>query len=89
MPYSRTIRLGNIWLLAATVARSILPTEERDLGFPFVVRIDDDGTMTAIGQDHPDYERAALDPARVCVADSAMSVERFAGRLRAAMAGRS
>lgn len=86
MTHPTTYRLGNIWLIAATVARTILPAETREVGEPFVVRVDADGNMTAVGSDHPDYvSLATADPSKVCVADSAISTERFAGRLRDAV----
>lgn len=76
------LNLGNCWLIAATIAHEIMSAEHQVIGAPFVVSIDAEGTVTAVGPGHPDYAARVARPGMVCTADAVMPVERLAGRIR-------
>lgn len=77
----RPAKLGNIWLIAATVANSVASVGR---GGPQVVTIDPDGELEAVGADHPEYEVRLLSPGFVCTLSDASEMPRVASRLRSA-----
>lgn len=79
------VHLGNVWLIAATLANSILADSRAAVGEPLLMMVDVKGDLHAIGPKHPDYEQTLLAPGWVCTADSKMDLVRLAGRIRDAV----
>lgn len=69
-------QLGNVWIIAATIAISLVGRS------PAAVTIDADGKLEAVGADHPEFQDRLLWPGYVCMVDGSSDVERIAGRIR-------
>lgn len=78
------VKLGNIWLIAATMATSVLREAEEATGQPALLLVDENGEMRAIGPEHPDYAESMNADGFACAATSKMSILRMAYRLREA-----
>ncbi|MFC3549563.1 hypothetical protein ACFOLC_00875 [Lysobacter cavernae] len=81
---AQPIRLGNVWVMAATIASDLLAAQGMALGGPHVVTIDTGGTIEAIGPDHPEYGARLSAPGFVGAVSAATTIERLAGRMRQA-----
>lgn len=83
-PIRPSVKLGNLWLTAATLALSTLVAESK---LPAVVLINQHGDLVALQPDHPDYATRLLDQGFVCTLSQGSDVARIAARMReAAMA---
>lgn len=76
---SKPTNLGNIWMIAATVARTLIDDEP---GAPALLLMNVDGVLEAVGPRNPDYEKRLLSTDLVCSVSNSMPVERLAARLR-------
>ena len=82
------IHLGNIYLIAATVAIEVLREAGCATDQPAILTIDENGDMHAVGPEHPEYDERLVSPGFACTASPAMDTARMAQRIRAAaMAG--
>lgn len=80
-PTTAAIALGNIWSMAALMAKRATESGELLL----VVTIDDGGNMEAVGADHPEYESRLVSPGFVCTLSPATEHARLASRIRGAV----
>lgn len=83
------MHLGNVWLLAATIAHTVMGDTRDVLARPYVVLVSDKGELTAMGPEHPEYSSSLLAPGFVCTVTQDPDPVRLAGRIRDAVLGRA
>jgi hypothetical protein len=79
---TKATQLGNIWVIAATLALELATIEGSDA--PSLLTMNADGLMESVGPSCPDYEQRLLSNGFVCSIAKSMPVERLAARLRVA-----
>jgi hypothetical protein len=72
-------KCGNVWLVAATVAQSLV---QEHPGAVHVLTMDAEGNLAAFAPDHPDYERSLLSSHLVGTLNQRTDMQRLAGRIR-------
>lgn len=91
MPHAghAVVHLGNVWLVAATLAHTVMGDTRGVLAQPYVVIVSEKGDLTALGPEHPDYASSLLAPGFVCTVSQEPDPVRLAGRIRDAVIGRA
>lgn len=83
---SAAVQLGNVWLLAAGMAKHMLHGDPLQPGAPYIVTLAFDGTLRGFTAEHPEYTQQLTARGFVCLIDGSTPVERIANRMHAAAA---
>ena len=78
------IRLGNIWLFASDLVRTMGQTQYSADEAPYVLMLDSLGEVYALQSGDPDYASSICTDGFICTLDATTQVEQLAASLRTA-----
>lgn len=78
------IRLGNIWLTASELVRTMAHAERSVSDAPYVLMLDSQGDVHALQSGDADYATSVGADGFVCTLDATTQVDQLAASLRAA-----